>query len=77
MCHIHAKFGVILVHMVPAGRTVKEAFAWKTISRSQGDQICYLSLNTVQLKEVYEKWVKRHQKCTNYAGEYFKRNEKK
>ena len=26
--------GVILVHMVPAGRTVKEAFAWKTISRS-------------------------------------------
>ena len=30
--------GVILVHMVPAGRTVKEAFAWKTISRSRGDQ---------------------------------------
>ena len=25
---------MILVHMVPAGRTVKEAFAWKTISRS-------------------------------------------
>ena len=23
---------VILVHMVPAGSTVKEAFAWKTIS---------------------------------------------
>ena len=26
--------GVILVHMVPAGRTVKEAFGWKTILRS-------------------------------------------
>ena len=41
---IHGKFGVILiilVHMVPAGRTVKEAFAWKTISRSRGDQIRY------------------------------------
>ena len=32
---------VILVHMVPAGRTVKGAFAWKTISRSRGDQIRY------------------------------------
>ena len=32
---------VILVHMVPAGHTVKEAFAWKTISRSRGDQIRY------------------------------------
>ena len=32
---------IILVHMVPAGRTVKEAFAWKTISRSRGDQIRY------------------------------------
>ena len=37
---------MILVHMVPAGRTVKDAFALKTISRSGGDQICYLSLNT-------------------------------
>ena len=68
---------MILVHVVPAGHTVNEAFAWKTISRSRGDQICYLSLNTVQFKEVYEKCVKRHQKCINYAGEYFKRNEKK
>ena len=41
MCRIHGKFDVILVHMVPAGRTVKGAFAWKTISRSHGDQICY------------------------------------
>ena len=24
-------------------------------------------------KEVYEKWVKRHQKCINYAGEYFEK----
>ena len=32
---------VILVHMVPAGRTVKGTFAWKTISRSRGDQIRY------------------------------------
>ena len=31
--------GVILVHMVPAGCTVKEAFAMKTISRSRGGQI--------------------------------------
>ena len=38
---------MILVHMVPAGRMVKEAFAWKTIPRSQGDQIRYLNLNTV------------------------------
>ena len=38
--------GVILVHMVPvpAGSTVKEAFAWKTISRSRGDQIHYSKL---------------------------------
>ena len=39
--------GVILVHMVPAGRTVKEAFAWQAISRSRGDQIRYSNLNTV------------------------------
>ena len=39
MCHIHRKFGVILVHVLPAGRTVKGAFALKTISRSRGDQI--------------------------------------
>ena len=26
--------GVILDHIVPAGHTVKEAFAWKTILRS-------------------------------------------
>ena len=64
---------MILVHMVPAGRTVKEAFAWKTISRSRGDKICYLSLNTVWFKEVYEKRVKHHQKCINYAGEYFEK----
>ena len=31
VCHIHGKFGVIQVHMGPAGRTVKGAFAWKTI----------------------------------------------
>ena len=24
-------------------------------------------------KEVYEKWVKGHQKCNNYAGEYFEK----
>ena len=41
MCHIQGKFDVILVHMVPAGRTVKGAFAWKTISISRGDQIRY------------------------------------
>ena len=40
---IHGKFGEILVNMVPAGRTVNGAFAWKTISRSLGDQICYLN----------------------------------
>ena len=45
---------MILVHMVPAGCMVKEAFARKTISRSRGDQICYLSLNTVKYKEVFE-----------------------
>ena len=45
---------MILVHMVPAGRMVKEAFAWKTISRSPGDQICYSNLNTVWFKEVYK-----------------------
>ena len=59
--------------MVPAGRTVKEAFAWKTSSRLRGDQIRYLNLNSVWFKEVYENWVKRHQKCINYAGEYFKK----
>ena len=65
--------GVILVHMVPAGRTVKVAFAWKMISRSRGDQIRFSNLNTVWFREVYEKWVKRHEKCTNYAGEYFEK----
>ena len=64
---------MILVHMVQAGCTVKEAFAWKPISRSRGGQIQYLNLNTVWFKEVYEKWVKRHQKCINYAGEYFEK----
>ena len=63
--------GVILVHMVPAGRTVKEAFALQTISRSRGDQIRYSNLNTVWFEEVYEKWVKRHQMCIIYAGDYF------
>ena len=43
MCRIHGKFGVILVHMVPAGRTVKGVFAWKTNSKSRGDQIRYLN----------------------------------
>ena len=66
--------GVILVHMVPAGRTVKEAFALKTISRSRGDQIRYSNSITVWFKEVYEKWVKCHQKCINYAGEYFEKD---
>ena len=47
--------GVILVHMVPAGRMVKEVFAWKMISRSRGDQIRYSNLNTVWFKGVYEK----------------------
>ena len=65
--------GVILVHMVPAGCMVKEAFAWQTISRSRGDQIRYSNLNTVWFKKVYKKWVKRHQKCINYAGEYFEK----
>ena len=41
VCRIHGEFCVILVHMVPAGHTVKGAFAWKTISRSRGDQIRY------------------------------------
>ena len=64
---------MILVHMVPAGRTVKEAFAWKTILRYYGDQIRYSNLNTVWFKEVYKKWVKRYQKCINYADEYFEK----
>ena len=66
---------MILVHMVPAGRTVKKAFAWKTISRSRGGQIHYSNLNTctVWFKEVNENWVRRHQKCINYAGEYFEK----
>ena len=72
MGRIHVKFGVILVHMVPAGRTVKGASAWKTISRSQGVEIRY-TIQTVWFREVYEKWVKRHQKCINYAGEYFEK----
>ena len=59
-------FGEILVHMVPAGRMAKEAFAWKTISRSRGDQIRYSNLITVWFKI----WVKRHQNYNNYAGEY-------
>ena len=66
--------GVLLVHMVPAGCTLKEAFA---ISRSGEDQISYLNLNTVWFKEAYEKWVKRYQKCINYAGEYLEKSEKK
>ena len=65
--------GMIIVYIVPAGRTVKEALAGKTISRSRGGQIHYSNLNTVWFKEVYEKWVKRHQKFINYAGEYFKK----
>ena len=64
---------MILVHMVPASGMVKEAFAWKTISRSREDQIHYPNLNTVWFKEVYEKWVKRHQKCITYSGEYFEK----
>ena len=64
---------VILVHMVPAGRTAKEAFAWKNISRLRGDQIRYSNSNTVCFKKVYEKLVKRHQKCINYAGENFEK----
>ena len=59
MCHIHGYFGVILVHMVPASHTVNEAFAY--------------AIRTVWFKEVYEKWAKRHQKCINYAGEYFEK----
>ena len=43
-----------LVHIVPAGRTVKGAFAWKTISKSRGDQIRYSNLNFVWFEEVYE-----------------------
>ena len=31
------------------------------------------TLNTVWFKEVYEKWVKRHQKCISHAGEYFEK----
>ena len=46
--------GVILVHVVPTGRTGKEAFAWKTISRSRGDHIRYSNSNTVWFKEVYK-----------------------
>ena len=65
--------GMILVHMVPASGTVKEAFAWKTISRSRADQIHYQNLNIVWFKEVYGKWVKRHQKCINYEGEYLEK----
>ena len=34
-------------------------------------QVHFSNLHTVWFKEVYEKWVKRHQKCINYAGEYF------
>ena len=64
---------MIQVHMVPAGRMVKEVFAWKTISRSRGDYVRYSNLNTVWFKEVYEKRVKRHQKCINYAGEYIEK----
>ena len=43
VCRIHGYFGVILVLMVhvPAGHTVNEAFAWKTISKSRGHQIRY------------------------------------
>ena len=65
--------GVILVHMVPAGRMVKEAFAWQTISRSRGDQIRYSNLNTVWFEEVYEKWVKHNPKCIHYAGDNFEK----
>ena len=72
VCHIHGYFGVILVHIVPAVHTVNEAFAWKTISRSRGHQIHVRYLNCV-VQRVYEKWVKRHQKCINYAGEYFEK----
>ena len=32
---------IVSSDVVPAGRTVKGAFAWKTISRSRGDQIRY------------------------------------
>ena len=40
---------VILVHMVPAGHTVKGAFAWKT--RSRGDQIRYSNCVVCQNKD--------------------------
>ena len=63
---------VILVHRT-ARHMVKEAFARKTILRSRDDQIRYSNLNTVWLKEVYEKWMKRLQKCINYASEYFEK----
>ena len=70
---------VILVLVVPAGRTVKEAFAWKTISRSRGDPICYSNLNIVWFKEVYKKWVKRHQNritlCRRILRKGVKRND--
>ena len=29
------------------------------------------TLNTVWIKDVFEKWVKRHRKCISHAGEYF------
>ena len=59
-----------LVHMVTAGRTVKGAFAWKRFQDC--DEIRY-AIRTVWFREVYEKRVKRHQKCINYAGEYFEK----
>ena len=62
-----------VVFMGPAGRKAKEAFSWKTISTSRGGQIHFSNLDSVWFKEVYEKWVKRHQKCNNYAGEYFEK----
>ena len=61
----------LLVHMVPANRTVKEAFSWKTISRDT-----LFNLNTVWFK-VYEKWVKRHQSALTVQVNTLKRSEKK
>ena len=68
---------MIQVHMGPAGRKVKEAFSWKTILTSQGGQIYFLNLDSVLFKEVYEKWVKRHQNALTMQENTSKRSEKK
>ena len=64
--------GVILVHMVPAGRTAKSICVKNNFKIARGSDTLF-KLKYCVVQRSVGKWVKSHQKSISYAGEYFEK----